>query len=142
MAGLISGIHHYSLKCNSDEQFFKAVSFYRDVLGLEIDRIWSEGIMFKVGDCRVEIFSNGTDILGQGSIRHIAFATKHVDECVETIRKAGYEITVEPKDVVIPSSPQMPARIAFCIGPVGEEIELFDEKSTKEKTHKEKKDNK
>ena len=44
---------------------------------------------------------------------------------VEAVRKAGYEITMEPTDNCIPSNPPYPARIAFCIGPVGEEIEFF-----------------
>jgi len=58
----------------------------------------------------------------------MAFAVKDVDACVEAVRAAGYEITVEPNDIVIPSNPPLPARIAFCIGPVGEEIEFFCEK--------------
>ena len=37
-------------------------------------------------------------------------------------------VTVEPKDICIPSNPPYPARIGFCIGPVGEEIEFFQEK--------------
>ena len=39
-----------------------------------------------------------------------------------------YPITVEPKDIVIPSQPEFPVRVAFCNGPVGEEIEFFQEK--------------
>ena len=43
-------------------------------------------------------------------------------------RKAGYAVTMEPVDIEIMSKPSLPARIAFIIGPVGEEIELFCEK--------------
>ena len=50
------------------------------------------------------------------------------DECVEKIKKAGYEVFVEPKDIEIQSNPTFPARIAFCHGPLGEEIELFQER--------------
>ena len=32
------------------------------------------------------------------------------------------------KDIVIPSQPEFPVRVAFCNGPVGEEIEFFQEK--------------
>jgi glyoxylase I family protein len=32
---------------------------------------------------------------------------------------------MEPKDIVIASEPPYPARIGFCIGPVGEEVEFF-----------------
>ena len=31
------------------------------------------------------------------------------------------------KDIVIPSSPELHARMAFCYGPLGEEIEFFQE---------------
>ena len=34
----------------------------------------------------------------------------------------------QPVDIVIPSKVPFPARIAFCIGPVGEEVEFFAEK--------------
>ena len=44
------------------------------------------------------------------------------------LRAAGYKITMEPTDIVIGSTPPYPARIAFCIGPVGEELEFFCEK--------------
>jgi hypothetical protein len=32
------------------------------------------------------------------------------------------------KDVVIPSIPEFPIRMAFCKGPLGEEIEFFKER--------------
>lgn len=38
------------------------------------------------------------------------------------------EVFVEPKDIEIQSDPRFPARIAFCRGPLGEEIEFFCEK--------------
>ena len=47
---------------------------------------------------------------------------------VRNLRKAGYEVFVEPKDIEIQSDPKFPARIAFCRGPLGEEIEFFCEK--------------
>lgn len=34
-------------------------------------------------------------------------------------------LVVAPKDIVISSQPPYPARIAFCKGPLGEEIEFF-----------------
>ena len=37
-------------------------------------------------------------------------------------------IAVEPKDITIASQPPLPARIAFAVGPCGEEIEFFQEK--------------
>ena len=76
----------------------------------------------------IEVFTNAQEDLPQGSIRHFAFATSDVDQCVKAVREAGYAITVEPKDVTLATTPPAPIRVAFCIGPVGEEIEFYQEK--------------
>ena len=47
---------------------------------------------------------------------------------MRVVREAGYEVFIEPKDIVITSEPPFPARIAFCRGPLQEEIEFFQEK--------------
>ena len=122
---LIKGIHHVSLKCRSEEEYEKTVGFYRDVLGLEIARVWDGGIMLSTGAGLVEVFNDGEDSPGQGAVRHFALATDDVDACAEAVRNAGYPVFVGPMDICIPSEPALPARIAFCIGPVGEEIEFF-----------------
>ena len=51
-----------------------------------------------------------------------------MDECIRRVREAGYQVTVEPKDVVIPSEVPFALRVAFCVGPLGEEIEFLQEK--------------
>lgn len=124
---LITGIHHVALKCHTPEEYKKTVSFYRDVLGIPVVRTWDTGTMLHTGNGIMEIFSDGTDVLPQGAIRHFALATSDPDACVKAVREAGYPITMEPNDIVIGSQPPFPARIAFCIGPVGEEIEFFCE---------------
>ena len=86
------------------------------------------GIMFDTGNGIVEIFNDGDGVLDKGVIRHFAFATDDVDACVEAVKAAGYEVFIEPKDIEIASIPVFPARIAFCKGPLGEDIELFQEK--------------
>ncbi len=53
--------------------------------------------------------------------------TDDVDACVDAVKKAGYEVFIEPKNIEIASMPVFPARIAFCRGPLGEEIEFFQE---------------
>lgn len=125
---MISGIHHISMKCGSEEELDKVKDFYIDLLGLKILRAWPEGIMIDVGNTLLEIFSNGEGIKEKGAIRHIAFATDNVDEIIEKVKGAGYEVFIEPKDIVINSTPELPARMAFCYGPLGEEIEFFHEK--------------
>lgn len=129
---MIKGVHHIALKCMGVEAFEKTVQFYRDVLGLRVIRAWGEGegsgIMLTTGDAMLEIFASGTDLPGQGAIRHFALATDDVDACARAVEAAGYEVFIQPKDIVISSTPEFPARIAFCHGPVGEEIEFFQER--------------
>jgi len=132
MEKLIKGTHHISLKANGKEKFDELVHFYHDILGLPFIRRWGEGdkssAMLDTGNSIMELGASGDDNCQSGSIRHFALATNQVDRCVEVVRAAGYKITVEPKDVVIASEPPLPIRIAFCIGPCGEEIEFFWEK--------------
>ena len=128
----ITGMHHVALKCKGLQEFEKTVQFYHELLGLPVARTWGEGensaVMLDTGAGLFEIFANGTDLLGAGALRHLALEVEDTDACVEAVRAAGYEITVEPKDIVISSNPPYPARIAFCIGPVGEELEFFQVK--------------
>lgn len=132
MGSLICGIHHVALKCDGTAEFEKTLHFYQDVLGLEPVRSWGEGenagAMLSTGDGLLEIFASGKK-LPQGAIRHFALRTEQVDDCIAAVRAAGYPITVEPKDIVIASNPPFPARIAFCTGPVGEQIEFFQERA-------------
>ena len=124
---MISGLHHISLKCATLEEFEKAKKFYVDFLGFTIVREWPEGIMIDFGNGMLEIFNNGEGIKTKGALRHMAFATDNVDEMVNIVKNAGYEVFIEPKDIVIESNPIFPARMAFCYGPLGEEIEFFQE---------------
>ena len=134
-----NGFHHLALKCVNEKHFDDTVHFYRDLLGMETVRTWYDAnnhpcTMLDTGSGVLEIFSTGGTPLHSayngvsGALNHIAFAVDDVDDCIETVRSAGYLVTVEPKDICIPSNPPYPARIGFCIGPVGEEIEFFQEK--------------
>ena len=128
---LVNGIHHVCIKCRKD-QVEKVKEFYTEVLGLPVVRSWGEpelaGFVFDSGAGLIEVFTNAQEDLPQGSIRHFAFATSDVDQCVRAVREAGYTIIVEPKDVTLATTPPSPIRVAFCIGPVGEEIEFYQEK--------------
>ena len=125
----VRGFHHVALKCNGLEAFEKTIAFYHDILKLPIARTWGEGnesaAMLDTGAGLFEIFANAPDCLGVGALRHLALDVENVDDCVAAVREAGYQITMEPRDICIPSDPPYPARIAFCIGPVGEELEFF-----------------
>lgn len=128
----IKGIHHAALKCRGVEEFQQTVAFYRDVLGLTVKRTWGQGVeagaMLDTGSGLLEIFANGTNAPGQGAVRHLALATDDVDGCVAAVKAAGMTVFVEPKEIVIPAETPYPARIAFFYGPVGEQIELFQER--------------
>ncbi len=133
MGKLINGVHHIALRCEGVDEFGKTVKFYSETLGMDVVRCWGEGtgsgIMLDTGDgSLMEIFADAEKELPMGAIRHFALRTEDVDGAVRAVRDAGYEITQEPNDIVIGSAIPFPARIAFAIGPVGEEIEFFCEK--------------
>ena len=131
--GLITGTHHVALKCTGEAEYLETIRFYHEILGMEIIRTWGcgkgAGIMLDTGDgSRMEIFADGEERLPQGAVRHFALACSDVDEAVRIVEEAGYAVTTRPKDIVIASEIPYPARIAFVIGPTGEEIEFFCEK--------------
>lgn len=125
---MIKGIHHVSMKCGTETAYARARDFYCNTLGLTVFREWPDGMLLDTGSGYIEIFCNGEGIPAKGAIRHVALLTDDVDAMAAKIRDAGYEVFIEPNDVNIPSAPVYPIRMAFCIGPLGEEIELFQER--------------
>lgn len=127
---MIKGVHHVAVKV-VPEKYDETVKFYTEILGMKMVRAWGEGngrcSMISTGDNTVmEILSNPeADSAHAGPLPHIAFETDFVDELVEKVRAAGYEITDEPKDVSIPCEQPYPIRVAFCYGPAHEHIEFF-----------------
>ena len=124
---MITGLHHISMKCGTSEEFEKAKSFYIGLLGFNVVREWPEGIMLGCGNFQLELFCNGKGVKELGAIRHMAFATDDVDAVAAKVKEAGYEVFIEPKDIVVASVPEFHARMAFCFGPLGEQIEFFKE---------------
>lgn len=123
----IKGIHHVCIKCTSPEKYREERHFYCDLLGLPVRREWDTGMLIDTGAGYLEIFNNETRELSQGMIQHFALATDDPDALIAAVRAEGYPVTVEPQDTVVKSDPPYPIRIAFCLGPVGEEIEFFKE---------------
>ena len=126
----VTGIHHISMKCGTPEEFDRARDFYLNLLGFSVVREWPEGIMIDSGCGLLEIFRNGPGIRTKGAIRHIAFSTDDVDGMIAKVKDAGYDVFIEPNDLIIRSEPAFHARMAFCHGPLGEEIEFFQEKGS------------
>ena len=125
---MIKGIHHISMKCNTEEEINRVKEFYISVLGLKIIREWHDGIMIDTGNGYIEIFTNADGEHRLGAIRHFALLTDDVDSIADKVKAAGYEVFVEPVDKVIDSDPEYPIRMAFCFGPFGEQIEFFCER--------------
>jgi glyoxylase I family protein len=115
------------MKCGTDEELENVRNFYVNILGMSICREWNDGIMIDSGNGLIEVFSNGKGERRKGALRHIAFLTDNVDEMAEKVRNAGYTVFIKPNDKVIDSVPEYPFRMAFCYGPLGEEIEFFCE---------------
>ena len=137
---MITGIHHISMKCGTKEEFERAMDFYLNVLGFSVVREWQEGVMIDSGSGLIEIFRNGAGIKSKGAIRHVAYSTDNVDRIAAKVRAAGYEVFIEPNDIMIRSEPEFHARMAFCRGPLGEEIEFFQEQAPQNTVRLEKMD--
>lgn len=124
---MIKGIHHISLRANGPLAFEKAIAFYTELLACRPIRRWGEqrGIMLDAGNCLLEILSTGPESDQDGHWQHLAFAVEDVEAMTEKIRHAGYEITKEVKRLTL--GEDYPICISFCRGPLGEEIEFFQE---------------
>lgn len=117
----VKGLHHVSMKCDSEKELNIAVSFYRDLLGLTVTKEWHDGVLLDTMNGMLEIFCNGGAIRELGAIRHFALEVSDTAGIADKVRSAGYTIFLEPKEIAVPSH----AIIAFCFGPLGEQIEFF-----------------
>ena len=126
---MIKGIHHISMKCGTAQELAKVREFYIELLGMKIIREWPEGMMIDTGNGLLEIFTNAEGTHALGAIRHLALLTDDVDEIATKVKAAGYDLFIEPNDKVIPSDPPYPIRMAFCYGPLGEQVEFYAEQS-------------
>lgn len=130
MSKVIKGVHHIAVKPTA-EKYRETVDFYTKLLGMEPVKSWGDPqypcLMLSCGDntC-MEILKADEESVPGGKFCHVAFATEQVDELIASVRKAGYPIKMEPSDVELGGTP---CRVAFCYGPVGEEIEFFWQKA-------------
>ena len=132
MKAEISSIHHVAIKAKGLEKFNELIDFYSNTLGLTVVRIFGEKdspvAMLDTGGGILELFANAPEDMTEGIFQHIALATPSVDNCIEAVRAKGYTVTVEPCDMILGTKEKpYPVRLAFCIGPAGEEVEFFTE---------------
>jgi glyoxylase I family protein len=127
------GFHHVAMKV---ADFDAAKKFYTEGLGFTEKITWGEGdkraVMLDTGDGNyLEIFAGGSAATPEGVVMHFALRTSNCDAALARARSFGAQVTMEPKDVEIPSKPfKAPVRIAFCKGPGGEVIEFFQNQLT------------
>jgi glyoxylase I family protein len=126
----ILGFHHTAIRT---PDFDRSVRFYTEVLGLRGRVTWLMGqeraAMIDAGDGNyVEIFERTEPFTPtEGTILHFALRTDDCAEMLETVRRAGAEITMEPTALTIESpGERVPIKIAFFKGPDGEVVELFE----------------
>lgn len=122
---MISGLHHISMKCETRQEFEQVEAFYCGVLGLTVFCRWEDGMLLDTGKGLIEVFLGPNAQHQKGILRHIALETDNVDRCVQAVTQAGWPVFLPPQDKTFPSQPPYSMRIAFCKGPLGEEIEFF-----------------
>ena len=83
---MIQGMHHVSMKCSNAEEYAAVRAFYTELLRIPVLTEWETGILLDTGAGIVEIFQDETaEKLGQGVIRHFAFAVEDVEACVAAV---------------------------------------------------------
>ena len=124
------GTHHIAVQTRDWDASLK---LYRDVLGMELvaefggpDR---KIILLDTGDgSHMELFAPTEEWpapnneIPSDPLMHFALATSDTRAAIERVRQAGYEVTVEPKDLTLGG---LSVTIAFFLGPSGESIEFF-----------------
>ena len=64
-------------------------------------------------------------ILLENSLEKVYFLN---EKSLEKVKAAGYDLFIEPNDRDIPSDSVYPIRMAFCYGPLGEQVEFYMER--------------
>ena len=124
------GTHHVAVQTRDWEA---SLRLYRDVLGMttvaEFGSPERKIMLLDTGDgSHMELFQPTAEAPGMDSpsandpITHFALATTDTEASIEHVRQAGYEVTVEPKQLNLGG---LDVTIAFFNGPCGESIEFF-----------------
>jgi lactoylglutathione lyase len=102
------------------------VDFYTRLLGLEIAvrlEFGAERLVFlRAGNAWIELIEDGGRARTTGVVDHVALRVTDLDGWLQRLREVGVTL-VDPRPIEVP---QLGARIAFCLGPDGERIELIE----------------
>ncbi len=123
-------LHHIALNTT---RYKETIAFYKEMFEMREIRCWEKGgtpgcMLEMDGGAMLEIFGVSAKEESDGKFIHIAFSTEDVDSAYEKALTLGAVADMEPFDIIIPSNPQAPLRIAFVRGFGGERIELLTEK--------------
>jgi glyoxylase I family protein len=122
------GTHHIALQTRDWDA---SLRLYRDVLGMQIVAEFGTPerriLLLDIGDgSHMELFAPQPGAADQPAAAdlfpHIALATTDTRQAIELVRRAGYTIKTEPKDMQLGP---LSVTLAFFIGPNGETIEFF-----------------
>jgi len=125
------GFHHV---CMKTRDWDATMRFYKETLGCTEKIAWREAptraVMLDAGDGNyIEVFEDlAYTGAPNGAVNHYALRTTRLDAVADRVRAAGFKLTMEPRDVTIPTTNgagPVPVRIFFCDGPNGESIEFF-----------------
>ena len=125
------GSHHIAVQALDWDA---SLRLYRDVLGMRVVEQWGVSprmvALLDMGDgSHIELVgpTAGADYTQTGTtppnLLHVALATTDTRAATETVRQAGYEVTLEPKELQL--TPTLRVTISFFKGPAGELIEFF-----------------
>lgn len=111
----------------------RSIRFYTDAFGFTVVRRWGDApraAMLDMGDgSLLELFERPDAEQQDGRLLHIALHANDVNAGYERALAAGAKEQVTPRDVDLPTEEPYPVRIAFVVGPDGESVELFCERT-------------
>jgi len=128
------GVHHVTVQTRDWEA---SLRLYKEVLGMQVVAEFGTPerrvMLLDIGDgSHMELVAPTATSPALGSpavndpLVHLALATPDAAAAIEPVRQAGYEVTMEPKEVTLGD---IEATVAFFRGPNGEMVEFFQTRS-------------
>lgn len=134
---MIKGLHHVALRCSNLDNYNETLDFYENIIGMKVKYSWGEGLyaatMMELNGGIIEIFASGRAPGDIGAINHFCFEADDPEVAVRKVQEAGYPVLVPATKVRLDLNGQdkkdLLLTYAYCMGPVGEVIEFYQEHS-------------